>query len=287
MEAIGINMDEICALLRKTLAWLAQVEGVPLTYVGENRGRAATRRRPLLEFAYQASGVETEVRAGEAVARSRPGTFMVLNAHFGNEARPAGPWSYWCLSLDVSDADEMKGVGDRPFVWGVHLGESEMLAGRYRRLERVREGRDALQTIRLKVVVMELLLALHDQLPGPESAGRPGSRAVEEAILCIHRDYRQHDLSLADIARSSGRSVAHFGRLFRRETGRTPMKYLTRHRIERAQELLKRTDLQVGEVGFAVGFTDRLHFSRVFRRYVGASPRAFRKGLQEDRVGTT
>lgn len=276
MDKDGKYMDRICAMLEETMGCLALLEWLPLVYVGENHGRMATRARPLLEFAYQASGGETEVRAGEAVVRSRSGTFMVLNGHFGNNARPAGPWSYWCLSLDVSDVDEMKEVGDRPFVWGVQIGESEVLAGRYRDLELVRSRKDALQAIRLRVGVLGLLLEAHDRLPGTGSAGGSRSRAVAEAVVYMHRNFRRHDLSLADIARSANLSVAHFGRLFRRETGRTPMKYLTRHRIERARELLKRTDLQIGEVGFAVGFADRLHFSRVFRRHVGMNPRAFR-----------
>lgn len=258
--------------------WLTALEQTPVQYVGENTGRMATREGPLLEVAYQASGVETEVVAGGEVVTSRPGTLMVLNGHFGNHATPDGRWSYLCLSLIVGAADEMAGVGDRPFVWSAEIGEAPALVRRYRRLELMRTSDVTLKSVRMKMAVMGILLEAHDQLLGNGPSGRLRPRAVEEAMLFMGRHYKRHDLTLADIARAAGLSVAHFGRLFRREMGAPPMKHLTQVRIDRARELLNRSDLQVGEVGFAVGFADRLHFSRVFRQYVGVSPQGFREG---------
>ena len=61
--------------------------------------------------------------------------------------------------------------------------------------------------------------------------------------------------------------------------GVTPMGDLRRARIARARELLDRTQLNVEEVGRAVGLPAPSHFSRLFRLSEGQSPRAYRRLL--------
>ena len=66
-------------------------------------------------------------------------------------------------------------------------------------------------------------------------------------------------------------SKYHFLRLFRATYGMTPMEYVSRRRIERAQDLLRATNLTVTEVCFAVGFSSLGSFSSRFRALVGES----------------
>jgi AraC-like DNA-binding protein len=82
-----------------------------------------------------------------------------------------------------------------------------------------------------------------------------------------------HDL----LARTAGLSPSRFHVLFRAALGSAPYEYVQKLRLEKAQQLLVRTDRSVGEIGQAVGHPDPYHFSRVFRRQVGVSPAAYRK----------
>ena len=66
-------------------------------------------------------------------------------------------------------------------------------------------------------------------------------------------------------------SKYHFLRLFKATYGVTPMEYVSRRRIERAQDLLRSTNLTVTEVCFAVGFSSLGSFSKRFRELVGES----------------
>lgn len=72
-------------------------------------------------------------------------------------------------------------------------------------------------------------------------------------------------------------SASHFIRAFHRSCGLPPHAYLVRCRIQRARSLLLTTDAPLGEIALACGFCDQAHFSRVFRRFVGATPAAWRR----------
>ncbi len=72
-------------------------------------------------------------------------------------------------------------------------------------------------------------------------------------------------------------SKYHFLRLFKSTYGVTPMEYVSRRRIERAQDLLRATNLTVTEVCMAVGFSSLGSFSSRFRALVGENPSEFQQ----------
>jgi methylphosphotriester-DNA--protein-cysteine methyltransferase len=73
------------------------------------------------------------------------------------------------------------------------------------------------------------------------------------------------------------RSTYYFARLFRQATGETPHRFLLRLRIERAQELLATHVVSLTQIATDVGFADQSHFTRVFKQFVGVTPRAYRR----------
>lgn len=83
-------------------------------------------------------------------------------------------------------------------------------------------------------------------------------------------------VALPWLARRAGLSVSHYSILFRTQTGFSPMDYFLRMKIQHACRLLDTSSLRVEEVGAAVGFEDPFYFSRLFRRIMGQSPRAYR-----------
>ena len=94
------------------------------------------------------------------------------------------------------------------------------------------------------------------------------------------RDLADHSyakpLVLADLARVAHMSKHHFVRSFAATYGETPMRYLTRRRIERAQDLLRWANLTVTEVCMLVGFSSLGSFSSRFHDLVGATPTQYR-----------
>ncbi|MBR8744764.1 helix-turn-helix transcriptional regulator [Nocardiopsis sp. MG754419] len=91
----------------------------------------------------------------------------------------------------------------------------------------------------------------------------------------MDRDYAQ-PLDVPALAREAYMSSGHFSRSFRAAYGETPYSHLMTRRIERAKALLRRGDLSVTEVCFAVGCTSLGTFSSRFTELVGVSPSAYR-----------
>ncbi len=93
----------------------------------------------------------------------------------------------------------------------------------------------------------------------------------------IDRDHAQ-PLDVEALARGAHMSAGHLSREFRRAYGESPYSYLMTRRIERAMALLRRGDMSVTEVCFAVGCSSLGTFSTRFSELVGMSPSAYRRG---------
>jgi AraC family transcriptional regulator len=70
---------------------------------------------------------------------------------------------------------------------------------------------------------------------------------------------------------------SHFGRAFRNSLGEPPHEYVIRRRVERAQGLMLSTDASLSEIALDCGLADQSHLTRLFRRFAGESPRAWRR----------
>jgi AraC-like DNA-binding protein len=92
----------------------------------------------------------------------------------------------------------------------------------------------------------------------------------------IDREYAQ-PLDVEALARSAHMSAGHFSRQFRLAYGESPYSYLMTRRIERAMALLRRGDLTVTEVCFAVGCASLGTFSSRFTELVGVPPSTYRR----------
>ena len=111
-----------------------------------------------------------------------------------------------------------------------------------------------------------------------------GTEHVPQDLLVHLRRARDHadrhyteTLGLTELAAVAGISKYHFQRLFSATYGRSPATYLTERRIERAQDLLRATNLTVTEVCHAVGFSSLGSFSSRFRELVGETPTEFQR----------
>ena len=109
--------------------------------------------------------------------------------------------------------------------------------------------------------------------PARARAGRLDTRAVDLVTDLV--EARLHEvLSLDDLAVAVRLSPYHFHRSFRASTGMAPHAFVTARRMDRARLLLWTSGRTVDEVATAVGFHNRSHFRRVFRRHHGLPPSA-------------
>jgi AraC-like DNA-binding protein len=100
----------------------------------------------------------------------------------------------------------------------------------------------------------------------------------------IDREYAQ-PLDVEALARGVNMSAGHLSRQFRLAYGESPYSYLMTRRIERAMALLRRGDLTVTEVCFAVGCSSLGTFSTRFTELVGMSPSTYRRQAVQATAG--
>lgn len=136
----------------------------------------------------------------------------------------------------------------------------------------------------ISIAIVARLLASANRRAGPDQpkAGKLARWRLKRAIDYVEA-HLNNPVSLADVASAAGLTRMHFAAQFRAATGMRPHEYLLRRRIERAQEMLVGTSMPLVDIALSVGFQSQSHFTRVFKRYVGQPPRAWRESRRVGR----
>ena len=96
-------------------------------------------------------------------------------------------------------------------------------------------------------------------------------------VLCHIEAHLGRTIRNEDLAALVRLNPSHFGRAFRNSFGEPPHEYVIRRRVERAQGLMLSTDASLSDIALDCGLADQSHLTRLFRRIVGESPRAWRR----------
>ena len=131
----------------------------------------------------------------------------------------------------------------------------------------------------------DALTALSDAIRRAEDRGEDGDNeriaAVREYIAAHFAD---PELTVQRIAEQFGLSVSNLSHYFKKHTGTTVSDLLQAHRIGAAQQLLRGTDLSVGEIGLRAGYSQTATFTRAFKKACGVSPLAYREAGEGERT---
>jgi AraC family transcriptional regulator len=152
----------------------------------------------------------------------------------------------------------------------------------------------------------QIALVLQAALEGESVAGQPSAQSLADALetpvlrrsgvtqpslgevtgglspyklrrtIAYIKDHLEQDVSLVTLAAMVETSPAHFARLFKQATGRSPHQYVLLCRMERAQQLLAETEETLIDIGLQVGCADQSHFTALFHKHVGITPKAYR-----------
>jgi len=114
-------------------------------------------------------------------------------------------------------------------------------------------------------------------IPSEESAEDPLIENIK-AFLDANLEY---DITAQQLAELFHYSSKYLGRLFKSRCGKTVKEYLNTRRLEQACELLAQTDKSVVDISLRVGFSQVTYFNRLFRRYYGLTPCAYRLQIRQ------
>ncbi len=102
------------------------------------------------------------------------------------------------------------------------------------------------------------------------------SKPIRDAKKYIQDNFNSH-LNLEMVSEYVGFNSAYFSTLFKKETGKNFLEYVTDLRIQKAKNYLIQTDQDVAEIALAVGYSDLKYFSKLFKKTTGINPSEFRK----------
>jgi AraC-like DNA-binding protein len=120
---------------------------------------------------------------------------------------------------------------------------------------------------------------LHDMLSAARGGSVQPNHGDIEGIIAYIQIFYMENHSVESLAARCGMKAKRFSYLFNKYTGRFPIDYLIRHRLDRAKQLLAASDCAIYQVAESVGYADTHYFSRLFKKYEGCSPGEYRSRL--------
>jgi len=134
-------------------------------------------------------------------------------------------------------------------------------------------------------VIIENLM--HNLLREAARIAAPQADRIPPHLVELQRWIEEHStdrITLTGLAFRCGMSVPHLCACFRRSFQTSPIAYVIRVRMRRAQMLLRDRNLRIAQVAAAVGYDDVHHFSKLFRQHYGVPPRTLSQRAQRDEL---
>lgn len=237
--------------------------------------------------------------------RHAPGA-EVVDAALWMQARPKDALSVYrrlggsgprtvvlCATMDVSGAARALLLRSLPAVVHIQRGPGEPVPGLGRLLDgirdEVRERRPGSSILAARYAELLLLQVLRAELQR-RAAARAwptvlGDDHVGRALAALY-EAPQRPWTVETLARRAGQSRSGFAHAFRQQVGESPLRHLTRWRIELAKERLVTTpDVPIADLALDVGYQSEAAFSVAFRREAGVPPGAYRRSFRRDGSG--
>ena len=144
-------------------------------------------------------------------------------------------------------------------------------------------GREVMITSLVTELGIQLLRRFHDPGLNLEKfyANRPlAPWRVRKALEYLSEHYSD-EFNLGRVAEASGLSKYHLDRVFKYSTGLSPSRYVTNLRLDKAKHLLVSSPRPIADIAVGLGFSDQSHFTHVFKRFIGVTPKAYRRSAKE------
>ena len=206
-----------------------------------------------------------------------PGSAVLIACDTLHDYRslPGAPWVFhWVHLSGAGLAGFQSSLLER--LTPVRLGDPEPLLHCFQRLNDLDMRADVLALAEasqcLSSMLVQLLRGLNQESENIQLR-REEVRRVSDYIYA----HLNEPLTAEDFTRVANLSKYHLIRLFRQQMGVPPYRYLQQCRVNRAQQLLRTTDLSVAEIGAQVGLPDPVNFIRHFRGITGMTPARYRR----------
>lgn len=164
-----------------------------------------------------------------------------------------------------------------PFPSVMLLSDYDRIEEIYVQLNRAFHEKDVGYGMQLSILCQQLVQALFLEQRFPADRNSAFKR-LDCAVDYIRRNYARK-IRIQELCTCVNLNESNTIKLFKSKLGRTPVDYINQVRVNKAKELLLRTDLNIKEIAWQTGFSDEFYFSRVFKKLEGQSPRHFKQQM--------
>lgn len=119
-----------------------------------------------------------------------------------------------------------------------------------------------------------VLIGIAKEIGGENESDK--ETVIKRAKVYLTEHFCDHDIRLEDVAKAAAMSPSYFCIVFKQETGKSFVDYLTSMRMEKAKRLLSGTNYKSFEISSMVGYPNHTYFCTVFKKYMSVSPNTYR-----------
>lgn len=204
---------------------------------------------------------------------------MFPNEKINYTTLPGSHWTSWWVGIYGSLTDslmEMLGVTkDNPFI---HIRDTYTMEYLMKEIYDTSLNTDTSSKMKCVSLLYELFSFLM----------KDAGSTYKSDIISDAQNIIEHNLggqvSVADLAEKLNINPSYLTRIFKQKLSKSPKEYIIDHKIKRAKELLKYTDVSITDIARSVGFDDPLYFSRLFKKRTNLTPTEYRLKKSTDKV---
>jgi len=210
---------------------------------------------------YTVNGVRYKVKKGDLLCTQKD---TIRSAY----TYPEDLMECYCISGSVYN-DSFCEI-PMPFPILSHVGVHQDIISMYRNFDSTWVAKEAGYELKARGIYMMILQRFLELVYFDEKAKKINIR-VRKAMQYII-DHYSENLSVHDVGKKVGLSASYFGSIFKEETGMSFHQFLTKIRLNRAEDMLRNGEYNVNEAACACGFSDPFYFSKVYKENSGFSP---------------
>ncbi|MCL1948242.1 MAG: AraC family transcriptional regulator [Turicibacter sp.] len=184
----------------------------------------------------------------------------------------------------IKDISKLKGGTSLTYGEGTHyvalpLAEQGIIvAGPYQSGCLIKKNNPTYRPVRCNIYFLDLLELIIKQ---NEADAAPQNTNISKALEFVQKRYAD-PIALHDVCGYLNLNICYFCTLFKSHVGMTFNNYVNKVRIEKAQELLRQTQLTVIDVAMSVGFNNQGYFTSTFKKFTQMTPTAYRQSFAKD-----
>lgn len=195
----------------------------------------------------------------------------------------AEPWRYrWIAFTGAEAAGLVHRAGFTPERPVLRDGKNSIIPQLLRRVLQAFQSKKTSSHLLSLGLLHELMAEAQETLVKDSTIpfGEAGVQRIVKQMIHYMTSQYAHPVSIEQMCSSLGYNRAYLSRIFKKETGITPVTYLLKLRIDKSRQLLReRPELSIEQIAASVGLTDPLYFSRQFRRFHHESPSEYRRSV--------